>query len=164
MSGEVTVTGFGVRTAFGTGAGALRRGVFTGTPSFTATTRFDTGPYRTPMAAAAPDGPDAVEDWALRHALAQCGAEAVDMAGLPSDTERGGTPGSGTAGGGTAVLLGIAGDSTSITRYWRAADAASATGAADATEAAAERPADAVPARTADAVPARLTEVLAGRL
>jgi 3-oxoacyl-[acyl-carrier-protein] synthase II len=157
MSGEVTVTGFGVRTAFGTGAGALRRGVFTGTPSFTATTRFDTGPYRTPMAAAAPDGPDAVEDWALRHALAQCGAEAVDMAGLPSDTA-----GGGTAGGGTAVLLGIAGDSTSITRYWRAADTADATGAA--ADTAAERKADAVPARTADAVPARLTELLAGRL
>ncbi|TPQ21687.1 beta-ketoacyl-[acyl-carrier-protein] synthase family protein [Streptomyces sporangiiformans] len=161
MSGEVTVTGFGVRTAFGTGAGALRRGVFTGTPSFTATTRFDTGPYRTPMAAAAPDGPDAVEDWALRHALAQCGAEAVDMAGLPSDTK-----GGGTAGGGTAVLLGIAGDSTSITRHWRAADTADATGTATGTAAdsAAERPADAVPARTADAVPARLTELLAGRL
>jgi 3-oxoacyl-[acyl-carrier-protein] synthase II len=83
MSGEVTVTGFGVRTAFGVGADALRRGVFAGVPSFAATTRFDTGPYRTAMAGAAVDGPDAVEGWALRHALAECGAEALSMAGLP---------------------------------------------------------------------------------
>ncbi|MGO4422539.1 beta-ketoacyl-[acyl-carrier-protein] synthase family protein, partial [Streptomyces sp. MCAF7] len=62
MNGEVTVTGFGVRTAFGTGAEALRRGVFAGVPSFRATTRFDTGPYRTPMAGVAPDGPDAAWD------------------------------------------------------------------------------------------------------
>lgn len=95
MSAEVTVTGFGVRTAFGTGAEALRRGVFAGVPSFAPTTRFDTGPYRTAMAAAAPDGPDAVEDWALRHALAQCGAEALDMVGLRPGTE-------------AAVLLGVA--------------------------------------------------------
>ncbi|MFI1212271.1 beta-ketoacyl-[acyl-carrier-protein] synthase family protein [Streptomyces sp. NPDC020802] len=108
MSGEVTVTGFGVRAAFGTGADALRRGVFTGTPSFAPTTRFDTGPYRTPMAAAAPDGPDAVEEWALRHALNRCGAEALDMAGLPPGTE-------------AAVLLGVAGDHTSVTRHWRTA-------------------------------------------
>ncbi|MGY0062202.1 beta-ketoacyl-[acyl-carrier-protein] synthase family protein [Streptomyces sp. LZ34] len=141
MSGEVTVTGFGVRTAFGMGADALRRGVFAGIPSFTATTRFDTGPYRTPMAAAAPDGPDAVEDWALRHALARCGAEAADMAGLRPGTE-------------AAVLLGVAGDCTSITRYWRAA--AGSPPAPDGPDRAAER--------AADAVPAHLTELLAGRL
>ncbi|MEU4485607.1 beta-ketoacyl-[acyl-carrier-protein] synthase family protein [Streptomyces purpurascens] len=106
MSGDVTITGFGVRTAFGTGADALRRGVFAGVPAFRPTTRFDTGPYRTPMAAAAPDGPDAVEDWALRHALARCGTEALDMAGLGPGTE-------------AAILLGVAGDHTSVTRYWR---------------------------------------------
>ncbi|SER66807.1 3-oxoacyl-[acyl-carrier-protein] synthase II [Streptomyces sp. yr375] len=135
MSGEVTVTGFGVRTAFGTGADALRRGVFEGVPSFAPTTRFDTGPYRTPMAAAAPDGPDAVEDWALRHALDRCGAQALDMAGLRPGTE-------------AAVLLGIAGDHTAVTRHWR-------------TEAGAP-PAGKVP--LADAVPARLAELLAGHL
>ncbi|UUU21173.1 beta-ketoacyl-[acyl-carrier-protein] synthase family protein [Streptomyces sp. DSM 40750] len=108
MTGDVTVTGFGVRTAFGTGADALRRGVFAGIPSFAPTTRFDTGPYRTPMAGAAPDGPDAVEGWALRHALARCGTEALAMADLPQGTD-------------AAVLLGIAGDCTSITRYWREA-------------------------------------------
>ncbi|MFD3378523.1 MULTISPECIES: beta-ketoacyl-[acyl-carrier-protein] synthase family protein [unclassified Streptomyces] len=106
MSGEVTVTGFGVRTAFGTGAGALRRGVFAGVPSFAATTRFDTGPYRTAMAGAAVDGPDSVEDWALRYALAECGGDALAMAGLGPGAE-------------AAVLLGVAGDHTSVTRYWR---------------------------------------------
>ncbi|MFM9698544.1 beta-ketoacyl-[acyl-carrier-protein] synthase family protein [Streptomyces europaeiscabiei] len=168
MTGDVTVTGFGVRTAFGTGADALRRGVFAGVPSFTPTTRFDTGPYRTPMAGAAPDGPDAVEDWALRHALARCGREALDMADLPRGTE-------------AAVLLGIAGDCTSITRYWR--DAAAAPGAgesagsgADGETARARGRTEAAPgharrgdravgaARLADAVPARLAESLAGGL
>ncbi|WP_371584346.1 beta-ketoacyl synthase [Streptomyces sp. NBC_01314] len=147
MTGDVTVTGFGVRTAFGTGADALRRGVFAGVPSFAPTTRFDTGPYRTPMAAAAPDGPDAVEDWALRHALARCGREALDMADLPRGT-------------GAAVLLGIAGDCTSITRYWR--DAAAVQGADENAGAVGDRGAAAV--RLADAVPARLAESLAGGL
>ncbi|QOV34484.1 beta-ketoacyl-[acyl-carrier-protein] synthase family protein [Streptomyces ferrugineus] len=137
MSSEVTVTGFGVRTAFGTGADALRRGVFAGVPAFAPTTRFDTGPYRTPMAAAAPDGPDAVEHWALRHALAECGTQALDMAGLRPGTE-------------AAVLLGVAGDHTSVTRYWR--NAAEADGA------------DAAVERAADAVPAQLAELLAAQL
>ncbi|UUU34733.1 beta-ketoacyl-[acyl-carrier-protein] synthase family protein [Streptomyces sp. CA-210063] len=132
MTGDVTVTGFGVRTAFGTGADALRRGVFAGVPSFAPTTRFDTGPYRTPMAGAAPDGPDAVEGWALRHALAQCGTEALAMADLPRGTD-------------AAVLLGIAGDCTSITRYWREAAARPGAergggGVADQGAAAAQRP------------------------
>ncbi|SDM72598.1 3-oxoacyl-[acyl-carrier-protein] synthase II [Streptomyces sp. cf386] len=141
-SGEVRVTGFGVRTAFGGGADAVRRGVFAGVPGFAPTTRFDTGPYRTPMAAAAPDGPDAVEDWALRHALAECGTRALDMAGLGAGTR-------------AAVLLGVAGDHTSVTRYWRGAG----EGEAD-TGAGAGAAAD----RAADAVPARLTELLAVRL
>jgi 3-oxoacyl-[acyl-carrier-protein] synthase II len=148
LTGEVTVTGFGVRTAFGTGADALRRGVFAGVPSFAPTTRFDTGPYRTPMAGAAPDGPDAVEGWALRHALARCGTEALDMAGLPRDTE-------------TAVLLGIAGDCTSVTRHWRdAARPGAGSGGPDGSEGMA----DPLRARLADAVPALLAESLAGEL
>ncbi|NGO44800.1 beta-ketoacyl-[acyl-carrier-protein] synthase family protein [Streptomyces ureilyticus] len=159
MSGEVTVTGFGVRTAFGTGTEALRRGVFAGVPSFQPTTRFDTGPYRTPMAAAAPDGPDAVEDWALRHALAQCGAEALDMAGLRPGTE-------------AAVLLGIAGDHTSVTRYWRAAaDSPSPTPLPDSSGdpdgpggAGGSYGSDGTTGRNADAVPAHLAELLAGGL
>lgn len=116
LTGDVTVTGFGVRTAFGAGAEALRRGVFAGVPSFAPTTRFDTGPYRTPMAGAAPDGPGTAEHRALRPALARCGREALDMAGLPAGTE-------------AAVLLGIAGDCTSITRFWREAAAEPGTGA-----------------------------------
>ncbi|NUS90545.1 MAG: beta-ketoacyl-[acyl-carrier-protein] synthase family protein [Streptomyces sp.] len=149
MSGEVTVTGFGVRTAFGTGAEALRRGVFAGVPSFRATTRFDTGPYRTPMAGVAPDGPDAAWDWALRHALAQCGTEAVDMAGLRPGTK-------------AAVLLGVAGDCTSITRHWRTA-AGATPGRRQDVEAAPDTAAGAAE-RAADAVPAHLAELLAGRL
>ncbi|MGW1670796.1 beta-ketoacyl-[acyl-carrier-protein] synthase family protein [Streptomyces sp. NPDC002324] len=153
MTGDVTVTGFGVRTAFGAGADALRRGVFGGVPSFAPTTRFDTGPYRTPMAGAAPDGPDGPGHWALRPALSDCGREALDMAGLPPGTE-------------AAVLLGIAGDCTSITRYWRDAAAGpgvETSGGADGCDEAASwhaDPADAA-ARLADAVPAHLAESLA---
>ncbi|WP_329274458.1 beta-ketoacyl-[acyl-carrier-protein] synthase family protein [Streptomyces sp. NBC_01451] len=106
MTREVTVTGYGVRTAFGEGAEALRRGVFAGVPAFRPTTRFDTGPYRTAVAAVAPDGPDAVEGWALRHALRRCGDDALGMAGLGAGAE-------------AAVVLGVAGDHQSVTRYWR---------------------------------------------
>jgi 3-oxoacyl-[acyl-carrier-protein] synthase II len=146
VSTEVTVTGFGVRTAFGTGADALRRGVFEGVPSFAPTTRFDTRPYRTAMAGAAPDGPGAVEDRALRHALDRCGAEALDMAGLGRGTE-------------AAVLLGVAGDHTSVTRYWR--DAVRTAEADEGEKAAAGTGTGATADRPADAVPAQLTELLA---
>ncbi|MDX3198283.1 beta-ketoacyl-[acyl-carrier-protein] synthase family protein [Streptomyces scabiei] len=155
MTGDVTVTGFGVRTAFGAGADALRRGVFAGVPSFAPTTRFDTGPYRTPMAGAAPDGADAAEHQALRPALAHCGREALDMAGLPTGTQ-------------AAVLLGIAGDCTGITRFWReAAGPRGGAGPAD-PEGGADAPAsngngDAA-AQLADAVPAHLAESLAHSL
>ncbi|MCX5605648.1 beta-ketoacyl-[acyl-carrier-protein] synthase family protein [Streptomyces phaeochromogenes] len=163
MSGEVTVTGFGVRTAFGMGADALRRGVFAGVPSFAATTRFDTGPYRTAMAGAAVDGPDAVEGWALRHALAECGAEALSMAGLAPGAE-------------AAVLLGVAGDHTSVTRYWRGGGSDGRCGSDVAGRAHAAEPQMSQPRapekqpvrgtstdvkRVADAVPARLAELLA---
>ncbi|WP_326760190.1 beta-ketoacyl-[acyl-carrier-protein] synthase family protein [Streptomyces phaeochromogenes] len=163
MSGEVTVTGFGVRTAFGMGADALRRGVFAGVPSFAATTRFDTGPYRTAMAGAAVDGPDAVEGWALRHALAECGAEALSMAGLAAGAE-------------AAVLLGVAGDHTSVTRYWRGDGSDGGCGSVVAGRAHAAEPQMSQPRapekqpvrgtstdvkRVADAVPARLAELLA---
>ncbi|MGX1912617.1 beta-ketoacyl-[acyl-carrier-protein] synthase family protein [Streptomyces phaeochromogenes] len=178
MSGEVTVTGFGVRTAFGTGGDALRRGVFAGVPSFAATTRFDTGPYRTAMAGAAVDGPGGVEEWALRHSLAECGAEALSMAGIAPGAE-------------AAVLLGVAGDHTSVTRYWRGAGSDVGCGSVVAGRAHAAEPqmsqprapekqpvrgtstdvkrvADTVPAtdseRVADAVPAQLAELLAGGL
>ncbi|MFM9592303.1 beta-ketoacyl-[acyl-carrier-protein] synthase family protein [Streptomyces scabiei] len=172
MTGDVTVTGFGVRTAFGAGAEALRRGVFAGVPSFAPTTRFDTGPYRTPMAGAAPDGADAAEHRALRPALAHCGREALDMAGLPTGTR-------------AAVLLGIAGDCTSITRFWREAaeseagtgagagpgsgraDLGGGTGPTASKGGAAPRHEDGegdTVARLADAVPAHLAESLARSL
>lgn len=104
MTGGVVVTGFGVRTAFGAGADALRDGVFDGRPAFAPITRFDTGPYRTDMAATG--GPATP----LREVLAETAWAAVAMAGLPA-----GTP--------AAVLVGTAGDFTSLTRHWRAVDA-----------------------------------------
>src|SRR3954464_3706356 len=104
MAREVTVTGYGVQTAFGEGAQALRRGVFAGVPAFRPTTRFDTGPYRTAVAGAAPDGADAVEGWMLRDALRRCGDQALGMAGLGAGAE-------------AALILGVAGDHRSVTRY-----------------------------------------------
>ncbi|MBL1111229.1 beta-ketoacyl-[acyl-carrier-protein] synthase family protein [Streptomyces sp. 110] len=110
MDREVLLTGFGVRTAFGTGADAVREGVFDGRPAFAPITRFDTGPYRTGLAATG--GPAAP----LREVLAEVGGAAVAMAGLPT-------------GAGAAVLVGTAGDFTGLTRFWRAADAPGAPGA-----------------------------------
>ncbi|MCS7480015.1 beta-ketoacyl-[acyl-carrier-protein] synthase family protein [Umezawaea endophytica] len=99
---EVVVTGFGVRTAFGRGADAIRRGVFGGVPSFAPTTRFDTGPYRTPNAATTgSDKPDSQRD-----VLGDCADEAVEMAGF-------------TARDDTAVLVGTSGDFATLTRFWR---------------------------------------------
>jgi len=100
--GEVVVTGFGVRTAFGQGADAIRRGVFGAAPSFAPTTRFDTGPYRTPFAATTgTDKPDL-----MRDVLGACTDEAVEMAGF-------------TARDDTAVLVGTSGDFAELTRFWR---------------------------------------------
>lgn len=100
MTGGVVVTGFGVRTAFGAGADAVRDGVFDGRPAFAPITRFDTGPYRTDVAATG--GPAAP----LREVLAETAWAAVAMAGLP-------------AGAPAAVLVGTAGDFTGLTRHWR---------------------------------------------
>jgi 3-oxoacyl-[acyl-carrier-protein] synthase II len=100
--GEVVVTGFGVRTAFGHGADAIRRGIFGGAPSFAPTTRFDTSPYRTPFAATTgSDKPDL-----MRDVLGECTDEAVEMAGF-------------TARDDTAVLVGTSGDFAALTRFWR---------------------------------------------
>lgn len=99
---DVLLTGFGVRTAFGAGADALRDGVFDGRPAFAPITRFDTSAYRTDIAATAGEGVP------LREVLAETAAEAVVMAGLPRGTS-------------AAVLVGTAGDFTGLTRFWRAA-------------------------------------------
>lgn len=155
----VAVTGFGVHTAFGTGADALRRGVFAGTPGFRTTTRFDASPYRAQFSAAAPDGPDpahatGADAWTLRQALAACGTEAVEMAGLPAGTE-------------AAVLVGTVADHACVTGYWRAgrggADAPPGAASLTVTDAAA---ADAAvgEGRHAEAVPAWQVDLLAERL
>ncbi|MFI0774464.1 beta-ketoacyl synthase N-terminal-like domain-containing protein [Streptomyces sp. NPDC021212] len=102
MSHEVLLTGFGVRTAFGTGADALREGVFEGTPAFAPITRFDTGPYRTGLAATCGGAVP------LREVLAEVAGAAVAMAGLRPGTE-------------AAVLVGTAGDFTALTPFWRTA-------------------------------------------
>ncbi|GLV77328.1 beta-ketoacyl-[acyl-carrier-protein] synthase family protein [Streptomyces hygroscopicus] len=109
MSREVLLTGFGVRTAFGSGADPLREGVFDGRPAFAPITRFDTGPYRTGVAAtgggAAP----------LREVLAEVAGAAAGMAGLRTGAE-------------AAVLVGTAGDFTGLTRFWRGPDAPGSAG------------------------------------
>ncbi|MBO0804525.1 MAG: beta-ketoacyl-[acyl-carrier-protein] synthase family protein [Nocardiopsaceae bacterium] len=101
MSREVLLTGFGVRTAFGSGADALREGVFDGRPAFAPITRFDTGPYRTGLAATAGEAVP------LHESLAKTATAAIGMAGLPARAD-------------AAVLVGTAGDFASLTRFWRA--------------------------------------------
>ena len=102
MSRDVLLTGFGVRTAFGSGADALRDGVFDGSPAFAPITRFDAGAYRSAIAAT---GGEAAP---LRDVLAEVTASALAMAGLPKGAQ-------------AAVLVGTAGDFTGMTRFWRAA-------------------------------------------
>ena len=139
MTRDVAVTGYGVHTAFGRGAAAVRRGVFTGTPAFAPTTRLDTTPFRTSMAATDRGDPR------LAEVLVDCADEAVESAGLRP----------GTAG---ATLLGCAGDFTAITRFWRAGGSAVAGRAGGA---AGPEPAD---KHTVDSVPAHQVDRVADRL
>jgi 3-oxoacyl-[acyl-carrier-protein] synthase II len=100
MNRAVQVTGFGVRTAFGPGAEQVRRGVFAGVPAFAPVTRFDTGPYRSQVAAVGADS------LSVADALAETAVAAVGMAGVP-------------VGDRTAVFVGTGGDFAALTRYWR---------------------------------------------
>lgn len=144
MSREVLLTGFGVRTAFGAGADALREGVFDGRPAFGPINRFDTGPYRTGLAAtcgqAAP----------LRDVLAEVAAAAVGMAGLPT-------------GARAAVLVGTAGDFTGLTRFWRALNSPGSPDSPD-SPGSPSSPGAAASGGTAETVPAWQAEALADAL
>jgi 3-oxoacyl-[acyl-carrier-protein] synthase II len=102
MGRDVLLTGFGVRTAFGSGAAALREGVFDGRSVFAPITRFDASAYRSNIAATSGEGAP------LREVLAETTASALEMAGLHKGAQ-------------AAVLVGSAGDFTGMTRFWRAA-------------------------------------------
>ncbi|MCP3799390.1 beta-ketoacyl-[acyl-carrier-protein] synthase family protein [Allokutzneria sp. A3M-2-11 16] len=100
MGREVVVTGFGVHTAHGRGAPAVRDGVFAGKAAFAPVTRFDTSPYRGSVAATVPGDPELLE------VLAGCVEDALTMAGRAD-------------GGDMPFLLGCLGDFGAITRFWR---------------------------------------------
>ncbi|MFC5718948.1 beta-ketoacyl-[acyl-carrier-protein] synthase family protein [Streptomyces gamaensis] len=116
---SAVITGFGVFTAFGPGADALRAGVFAGKPGFAPVTRFDTSPFRGGHAAEYPGADPALprvpSQWDV---LLACGRSALGMAGL-SDAER------------APLLLGSQGDFTAVNRYWRAEAAGTALPSAD---------------------------------
>jgi 3-oxoacyl-[acyl-carrier-protein] synthase II len=101
MGREVVITGFGVLSAFGFGADALRKNVFAGVPGFRPVSRFDTRPYRAAVAAESDCAPR------QRDAFLECARAALGMAGL-----------SGPLSG--SVLVGTQGDFTGINRFWKA--------------------------------------------
>ncbi|QWF85216.1 beta-ketoacyl-[acyl-carrier-protein] synthase family protein [Amycolatopsis sp. CA-230715] len=125
MTADVVVTGYGVRTAFGSGPEAATGGVFDGRTTFRRVRRFDTTGFRSGFAAV----PDDTATPSLSAALAEVADAAVGMADLPP--------------GDAAVLLGTAGDFTAVTRFWR-------SGGEDATGVE-----DTVPAALADSLAAR---------
>ncbi|MBD0743122.1 beta-ketoacyl synthase [Streptomyces sp. CBMA152] len=137
--GDVVVTGYGVLTAFGFGAEALRDGVFAGRPGFTPVSRFDTEPFHAKKAATYEgEGPE-IPGVPVKpgytptqaEVLRACTAEALRMAG----TDAPGAP----------VLIGTNGDHSASRSFW--------------TDHAHERvPQD---RRTLDSVPARLPHQLA---
>lgn len=139
LNRAVQVTGFGVRTAFGAGAQHLRRGVFAGVPAFAPVTRFDTGPYRTAMAAVGTDVPS------MADALSETAQAAVAMAGLP-------------VGPTTGVFVGTGGDLAALTRYWRQTTPDTRSGPPD------SRGGPSTGADAAPTVPAWQAETLAARL
>ncbi|MEU5191590.1 beta-ketoacyl-[acyl-carrier-protein] synthase family protein [Streptomyces klenkii] len=98
---EVVVTGYGVFTAFGFGAQALRDGVFSGKPAFTEASRFDPSRYRAHYAAEYPG--EALSQFAI---LRECVKEALSKAGQD--------------GARAPVLLGTAGDNTANMDFWAA--------------------------------------------
>jgi 3-oxoacyl-[acyl-carrier-protein] synthase II len=97
---DVVITGFGVLSAFGFGAEALREHVFAGVPGFRKVSRFDARPYRSSVAAESNGCPR------QREVLAECARAALEMAGL-SRPLRG------------SVLVATQGDFTGINRFWR---------------------------------------------
>ncbi len=102
---SVLITGFGVRSAFGTGSEPLMANVFNGVPGFRPVTRFDSTSFRTDLAAFTDDTPS------QREALIECASAALQMSGLSEAA-----PG--------ATLVGTAGDFSPITAFWAAANGA----------------------------------------
>ncbi|MGW7280186.1 beta-ketoacyl synthase N-terminal-like domain-containing protein, partial [Streptomyces sp. NPDC054844] len=114
---DVAVTGYGVFTAFGFSAQALRDGVFTGRSAFGPVTRFDPAPFHAAYAAeytgqgpevpGLPIGPGTTPG--QFEVLLACARSALEMAG--------------TDGSGAAVLLGTNGDHSTGRRFWEARQA-----------------------------------------
>ncbi|MFE7275838.1 beta-ketoacyl-[acyl-carrier-protein] synthase family protein [Streptomyces sp. NPDC057623] len=98
---EVVVTGYGVFTAFGFGAQALREGVFSGEPAFAKVNRFDPSRYRAQYAAEYPQ-----EELSQLTVLRECVKEALSRA----DQDGADAP----------VLLGTSGDHASNIDFWAA--------------------------------------------
>jgi 3-oxoacyl-[acyl-carrier-protein] synthase II len=124
---EIFVTGYGARSAFGSGRDAFLHNVFPGSVAFRPVDRFDASPYRTDLAAL---HTVAVSQ---RQAMRECGREALGMAGL-------------ARAGDAAVLLGTGGDFTAVADYWHGV----AGGTLKASDSA--RLADSVPAILVDRV------------
>lgn len=137
-SDAVVITGFGVVTAFGFGADAVRDGVFGGRPGFVPVSRFDVTPFHAKKAATyegegpripgVPVKPGYTPTQA--EVLYACTAEALRMAG----TDAAGAP----------VLIGTNGDHSASRSFWT--DQAEGRGPED--------------PRTLDSMPGRLAETL----
>ncbi|MEU8436242.1 beta-ketoacyl-[acyl-carrier-protein] synthase family protein [Streptomyces sp. NPDC029216] len=142
MTREVAITGFGVLTAFGFGADALRDGVFAGRTGFTPVSRFDPTPYRAKYAATYEGDGACIPDVPVKpgytptqaEVLRACAVEALRMAG--------------TDGAGAPVVLGTNGDYAAARTFWE-------------DQAAGRDPAD---RRMLDSLPARLAHRLGEEL
>ncbi|HUC56732.1 MAG TPA: beta-ketoacyl synthase N-terminal-like domain-containing protein [Streptosporangiaceae bacterium] len=109
MSSQVVVTGMGVTTAFGRGAGALLDGLAAGQSAFGQTARFDTRRCRVGVAAELPGDPKLPLELGavVEQACAGAGLDATDRAGvnlflaLHADAGAGRDPAAGDILGGT---------------------------------------------------------------
>lgn len=108
MGRTAVITGFGVFTAFGLGAEALRRAVFAGRPGFAPVTRFDTSAFRSGVAAEYTGTdlrlPRVPRQW---DTLTACTRAALAMAEITGPLP-------------APVLVGTQGDFTVISRFWAA--------------------------------------------
>jgi 3-oxoacyl-[acyl-carrier-protein] synthase II len=109
MAVSVVVTGFGVFTAFGAGAGALESGVFAGHAAFAPVQRFDTTPFRSSHAATCapvPDDVDSRRGTPTQYAVfLDCARQALAMAGAPDPATVG-------------IFIGTQGEYTTVTDFW----------------------------------------------
>ncbi|MGJ5754498.1 3-oxoacyl-[acyl-carrier-protein] synthase II [Streptomyces puniciscabiei] len=112
MAAEVVITGYGVFTAYGFGAQALRDGLFAGRDAFTPVTRFDSAPYHADRAATYEGQGPEIPGVPVKPGVTPGQAEVLRACALAALAM------ARHSGAGAPVLLGTAGDHSAGRGFW----------------------------------------------